>query len=246
MFRDPQSLGYRDRALSCGISGFRALATSSAGFAFSRGLPDAGVSRDAVLGHIAEIVAATDLPVNADFESGYANDPEGVARNVSSVRGDGRRGIIHRRFHGRSRQAVVDLPVAVERMKAARGAIGASGVLLVGRAECFLVKHARAIERIDPALAGLCGRGRGRAIRARSSGAGGYPSDRLGGESQARERANEREHRAQGIRSGGAGSSADQRGEFTRAGGMGRIHPGGEGDRRRRKLRGLRWCGSVR
>src|SRR5580658_6453504 len=62
--------------------GFKALATTSAGFAFSRGLPDAAVSRDMVLGHIAEIVAAVDLPVNADFESGYAQDPEGVARSV--------------------------------------------------------------------------------------------------------------------------------------------------------------------
>ena len=62
--------------------GFQALATTSAGFAFSQGLPDADVSRDAMLGHIAEIVASVDLPVNADFESGYARDPEGVARNV--------------------------------------------------------------------------------------------------------------------------------------------------------------------
>src|SRR5271170_871689 len=64
--------------------GFKALATTSAGFAFSRGLPDAewAVPLDAVLAHIAEIVAATDLPVNADFEGGYAHEPEGVAGNV--------------------------------------------------------------------------------------------------------------------------------------------------------------------
>src|SRR5258706_13204074 len=65
--------------------GFPALATTSSGFAFSRGLPDAdwAVPRDMVLAHIAEIVdAAGDLPVNADFESGYAHDPEGVAKNV--------------------------------------------------------------------------------------------------------------------------------------------------------------------
>src|SRR5438093_8187408 len=64
--------------------GFHALATTSAGFAFSRGLPDGdwAVSRDSMLGHIADIVAAVDLPVNADFESGYAHEPEAVAANV--------------------------------------------------------------------------------------------------------------------------------------------------------------------
>src|SRR2546427_9869289 len=64
--------------------GFQALATTSSGFAFSRGLPDSdwAVPRDLVLGHIAEIVAASDLPVNADFESGYAHEPEGVAESV--------------------------------------------------------------------------------------------------------------------------------------------------------------------
>lgn len=122
--------------------GFRALATSSAGFAFSRGLPDSGVSRDAMLGHIAEIVAATDLPVNADFESGYANDPEGVARNVCLCVETGVAGLSIEDSTGDRAKPLLDLPVAVERMKAARGAIGASGVLLVGRAECFLVKHA--------------------------------------------------------------------------------------------------------
>src|ERR1700722_5140694 len=62
--------------------GFAALATTSAGLAFSRALPDAAVTRDAVLSHVAEIVNATQLPVNADFESGYANDPAGVAESV--------------------------------------------------------------------------------------------------------------------------------------------------------------------
>src|SRR5271168_3457018 len=62
--------------------GFKALATSSAGFAFSRGWADAEVPRDAMLSHIKEIVDSVDLPVNADFESGYAHDPEGVAESV--------------------------------------------------------------------------------------------------------------------------------------------------------------------
>src|SRR5207249_7456286 len=59
--------------------GFKALATTSAGFAFSRGLPDSdrAVPREAVLAHVADVVAAVELPVNADFASGYASDPEG-------------------------------------------------------------------------------------------------------------------------------------------------------------------------
>src|SRR5262249_2827734 len=62
--------------------GFKALATTSAGFAFARALPDGKVPRDLMLAHIREIVEAADLPVNADFEGGYAHDPEGVAESV--------------------------------------------------------------------------------------------------------------------------------------------------------------------
>src|SRR2546423_8912361 len=64
--------------------GFDALATTSAGFAFSRGLPDSvsAVTRGAMLAHISEVVEATSLPVNADFQTGYADEPEGVATNV--------------------------------------------------------------------------------------------------------------------------------------------------------------------
>src|SRR5262244_2919736 len=62
--------------------GFKALATTSAGFAFSRGLPDGGVPRDMMLAHIREIVEATELPVNADFAEGFGRDPAGVAESV--------------------------------------------------------------------------------------------------------------------------------------------------------------------
>src|SRR5229473_640463 len=65
------------------LLGFKALATTSSGFAFSRGLPASGaVTRDMMLAHIAEIVAAADMPVNADFQAGYSSSPEGVAENV--------------------------------------------------------------------------------------------------------------------------------------------------------------------
>jgi len=124
--------------------GFKALATTSAGFAFSRGLPDTDVPPDTVLNHIAEIVGSVDLPVNADFESGYAPEPEGVARNVRLCVETGVAGLSIEDSTGDPSLPLYDLPVAVERMKAARSAIDESGedVLLVGRAECFLVRHA--------------------------------------------------------------------------------------------------------
>jgi 2-methylisocitrate lyase-like PEP mutase family enzyme len=124
--------------------GFQALATSSAGYAFSQGLPDADVSCDAVLSHIAEIVASVDLPVNADFESGYADDAEGVALNVRRCVETGVAGLSIEDSTSDPSKPLFDLPVAVERMRAARAAIDSSGqnVILVGRAECFLVGHA--------------------------------------------------------------------------------------------------------
>src|SRR3982074_2445498 len=62
--------------------GFKALATTSAGFAFSRGLPDNGVDRDVVLTHVSELVEGTDVPINADFENGFAHQPNELAENV--------------------------------------------------------------------------------------------------------------------------------------------------------------------
>jgi len=125
--------------------GFKALATTSAGFAFSRGLPDAAsvVGRDMVLRHISEIVAAAELPVNADFQSGYALEPEGVAENVRFCVETGVAGLSIEDAVGDGSSALYDLALAVERIKAARAAIAASGarVLLTGRAECYLVGH---------------------------------------------------------------------------------------------------------
>ena len=120
---------------------FKALATTSAGFAFSRGLPDAAVSRDDMLAHIAEIVAATDLPVNADFEGGYAQAPEGVAESVRLCVETGVAGLSIEDSTGDKNEPLYDLDLAVARMKAARAAIDKAGgdVLLTGRAECFLV-----------------------------------------------------------------------------------------------------------
>ena len=125
--------------------GFKALATTSSGFAFSRGLPDgeAGASRDAALKHIAEIVAATDLPVNADFQSGYGEKPEDVAKSVRLCVGTGVAGLSVEDRRGDREKTLYEFPLAVERVKVARASIDSSGadVLLTARAECFLVNH---------------------------------------------------------------------------------------------------------
>src|SRR2546425_6239314 len=124
--------------------GFQALATTSAGFAFSRGLPDSAVPRDSMLGNIADIVAAVDLPVNADFESGYAHEPETVAGNVQLCIETGVAGLSIEDSTGDRMRPLYELPLAIERIQAARAAIDASGtgVLLTARAECYLVGHA--------------------------------------------------------------------------------------------------------
>ena len=121
--------------------GFRAIATSSAGFAFSRGLPDNAVPRDMMLAHIREIVEATDIPVNADFENGYAHHPESVAENVRLCIDTGVAGLSIEDSTGVEEAPLYPLEAAVARIAAARAAIHASGadVVLVARAECFLV-----------------------------------------------------------------------------------------------------------
>jgi len=125
--------------------GFKALATTSAGFAFSRGLPDAvqAVTRDAMLAHIREIVGATPLPVNADFQTGYADEPEGVAANVALCIATGVAGLSIEDSTGDPARPLYESRLAVERIRAARAAIDAAGVpvLLTGRCEAWLVGH---------------------------------------------------------------------------------------------------------
>jgi 2-methylisocitrate lyase-like PEP mutase family enzyme len=125
--------------------GFPALATTSAGFAFSQGLPDSDVaiSRDRSLAHIAEIAAAVDLPVSADFASGYGVDPREVADSVTRCVAAGVAGLSVEDATGDRSAPLYDLPLAVERVRAARRAIDQSGggVLLTARAECYLVGH---------------------------------------------------------------------------------------------------------
>jgi len=121
--------------------GFKAIATTSAGFAFARGLPDNGVPRDIVLAHIRELVDATDIPVNADFENGFADEPNDIAENVKLCVETGVAGLSIEDSTGDKAKPLYDLDYAVARIKAGRAAIDKSGadIILVGRAECFLV-----------------------------------------------------------------------------------------------------------
>jgi 2-methylisocitrate lyase-like PEP mutase family enzyme len=121
--------------------GFKALASTSSGFAWSHGHQDGGMSRDRVLDHLTELVEATDLAINADFEHGFAPDAAGVAENVRLAVETGVAGLSIEDSTGNAAAPLFELDAAVERIRAARKAIDKAGgdTLLVGRAECFLV-----------------------------------------------------------------------------------------------------------
>ena len=125
--------------------GFAALATTSAGFAFSRALPDTAtaLALDDVLANITQIVRATTLPVNADFQTGFAADADGVAANVTRCIATGVSGLSIEDATGDPHRPLFGIDEAADRIRAARAAIDASGhdVLLTARAECFLVGH---------------------------------------------------------------------------------------------------------
>jgi 2-methylisocitrate lyase-like PEP mutase family enzyme len=131
--------------------GFKALATTSSGFAWSQGRPDGGISRDVALAHLHDMVSATDLPVNADFESGFARDAAGVAESVRLAVETGVAGLSIEDSTGDAAKPLYDPGVAVERIRAARKAIDKAGgdTLLVGRAECFLVGRPDLDETIE-------------------------------------------------------------------------------------------------
>jgi 2-methylisocitrate lyase-like PEP mutase family enzyme len=120
--------------------GFKALASTSSGMAWSMGHPDNRVQREQVLAHLRQIVAATDLPVNADFESGFGPHAAGVAESVALAVETGIAGLSIEDSTGDPAQPLFPLDEAVARMRAARHAIDRSGgdTLLVGRAEGFL------------------------------------------------------------------------------------------------------------
>jgi len=119
--------------------GFKALATTSSGHAWSLALADGSASRAALLEHLRAIVRATDLPVNADFESGFAVDPAGVAESVRMAIDTGVAGLSIEDSTGKREAPIRPVDDAVARIRAARAAIDAAGgdTLLVGRAENF-------------------------------------------------------------------------------------------------------------
>jgi 2-methylisocitrate lyase-like PEP mutase family enzyme len=133
--------------------GFKALATTSSGFAWSIGHADNTVPRAAILAHLRTIVEATDLPVNADFENGFATDADGVAESVRLAVDTGVAGLSIEDSTGDANHPIFPIDVAVERMKAARRAIDDAGgdTLLIGRAENFFA----GVQDLDDTIARL-------------------------------------------------------------------------------------------
>lgn len=99
--------------------GFKALATTSAGYAFSQGLPDFGVGRDRMLAHVAQIVSATDLPVSADLENGFGDDPDTVAQTIQLAAETGLAGASIEDATGHSDSPIYAFDLAVDRIRAA-------------------------------------------------------------------------------------------------------------------------------
>ena len=120
--------------------GFKALATTSAGFAHAQGYSDGDVTRDMMLAHFREIAQATDVPVNADFEGGYADDPDEVAANVKLCIATGVAGISIEDYTEDDANPLYDFDLAVKRVRAARDAIDKAGgeVVFTARTEGFI------------------------------------------------------------------------------------------------------------
>ena len=120
--------------------GFKALATTSSGHAHALGLPDGGASRDMVLDHYRELAAAADIPLNADFENGYADDPDEAASNVRLCIDTGVAGLSIEDFTGDEAKPLYDFDLAVKRVRAARASIDKAGgdVLFTARTEGFI------------------------------------------------------------------------------------------------------------
>jgi 2-methylisocitrate lyase-like PEP mutase family enzyme len=120
--------------------GFKALATTSSGYAHSQGFSDGEVTRDMMLAHCRELALAADVPVNADFEGGYAHDPAGVAENVGLCVETGVAGLSIEDFTGNDADPLYDFALAVKRVKAAREAIdkAGGGAVFTARTEGFI------------------------------------------------------------------------------------------------------------
>ena len=130
--------------------GFKALATTSSGFAWAHGLPDNKVTLPLVLTHLREICAAVNVPVNADFEAGFAIEPDGVFENVTTATGTGIAGISIEDSTGDAEHPLFDFGLSVQRVHAAHKAIeeSAAEILLTGRSEGFIVNRPDLAETI--------------------------------------------------------------------------------------------------
>ena len=133
--------------------GFPAIATTSAGLAWSLGRRDNEISLEVSLAHLRAVAGCVDVPLNADFEDGFAKEPAGVAANVSAAAATGVAGLSIEDSTGHAANPLYDFTLAVERIKAARRAIDESGtgVLLTGRSEGFIAGRpdlAKTIERL--------------------------------------------------------------------------------------------------
>ena len=118
--------------------GFPALATTSSGFAWSRGRPDNGVTLEEALRHLGEMAAGVEVPVNADFEGGFAVEPARVAENVRRAVATGVAGLSIEDSTGETASPLFEFPLAVERVRAAVSAVAGTGTLLVARSEGFI------------------------------------------------------------------------------------------------------------
>ena len=121
--------------------GFRALATTSSGFAWSLGRPDNHVTLEEALAHLRAMSAGIDLPLNADFEGGFATEPDAVGANVAAATQTGIAGLSIEDSTGDPANPLHDFTLAVDRVRAARHAIDESGTaaVLTGRSEGFIV-----------------------------------------------------------------------------------------------------------
>jgi 2-methylisocitrate lyase-like PEP mutase family enzyme len=121
--------------------GFQALATTSSGFAWTLGRPDNHVSLEEALAHLRLVSGGVGVPVNADFEGGFATEPEEVAANVAAATATGIAGLSIEDSTGSASNPLFDFELSVERIRAARRAIddGGTGILLTGRSEGFIV-----------------------------------------------------------------------------------------------------------
>ena len=213
--------------------GFKALATTSAGFAWTLGRADNQVTLDQALEHLRVVADAVKVPVNADFEGGFAVDPEHVGANVKLAAATGIAGLSIEDSTGDAADPLHDFDLAVERVRAARQAIDESGtgIVLTGRSEGFVVRTSRH-RRDDPKAARLRRSRRRLPLRSADRLGRARRRDRRRGVTQTGEPADQRSVH-DGRRGGGARSTADQRGGHARAHRVGWIPAGRERDRRR-------------